>query len=218
MISYLSGMYLFGLLTLSQGELSLTLTSDYLWRGLSQNDEKPALQAGYEETRGDWSYGLWGSEVVEPGDLELDIYANRHFSLSENLVGAIGLTHYAYTGDGSLSFSEVSVALERRGGALEAHWDPENESFYYACRIERARDRWSFSLNGGYSDAAERDYAHLTATVGWVFQSFDFALTHSITDLDHTSDKDNTSFSITWRWSPRVGKLLGGPSARVLIP
>jgi len=71
--------------------LSLTLTSDYVYRGLSTNDEEPALQFGldFEHPSGVFA-GLWGSDAelppfppaTEPRESELDVYVGYAVEIS----------------------------------------------------------------------------------------------------------------------------------------
>src|SRR5689334_6914463 len=44
---------------------NLSLTSDYVFRGITQTDYQPALQAGMDYSFGDsgWYIGTWGSNV-----------------------------------------------------------------------------------------------------------------------------------------------------------
>jgi uncharacterized protein (TIGR02001 family) len=54
------------------------VTSDYVWRGMSQTDSKPALQAGVDATAGLWYFGGWASNVDKDtlgSNLEYDLYA-----------------------------------------------------------------------------------------------------------------------------------------------
>lgn len=53
-----------------------TGTSDYVFRGLSLNDEDPAFQASIDAEYGIWYVGLWGSMVDGPGyePVELNLY------------------------------------------------------------------------------------------------------------------------------------------------
>ena len=52
---------------------SLALTSDYLFRGISQNNQEPALQGGIEYAADSGFYvGTWGSNVSWLSDLSID--------------------------------------------------------------------------------------------------------------------------------------------------
>ena len=53
---------------------TLTLTSDYLFRGITQTDEKPALQGGLEWAHDSGVYaGAWGSSISWLSDSDPDI-------------------------------------------------------------------------------------------------------------------------------------------------
>lgn len=76
-------------------------TSDYIFRGISQRDEKPALQGGVDISYGIFYAGVWSSMIDfgEPldADVELDFYAGikpewRGISFD------LGVIHYTYPG------------------------------------------------------------------------------------------------------------------------
>ena len=52
------------------------LTSDYVFRGVSQTDESPALQGGVDVSSGIFYGGLWASNVdfYDSTDAEIDAY------------------------------------------------------------------------------------------------------------------------------------------------
>lgn len=62
---------------------NLTLTTDYVFRGISQSQGKPALQGGFDYAHASGLYiGTWGSNVGWVDDIaktnnsvELDLYA-----------------------------------------------------------------------------------------------------------------------------------------------
>ena len=72
----------------THAEFSATIgvVSDYVWRGNTQTDEKPALQlgAGYHHSSGFYG-GLWGSNVDDGGDdsYEIDVYGGYGFSFNK---------------------------------------------------------------------------------------------------------------------------------------
>ena len=54
------------------------VTSDYVFRGISQTDNGPALQAGVDATAGMWYFGGWASNTDKDtvgSNLEYDLYA-----------------------------------------------------------------------------------------------------------------------------------------------
>jgi len=105
---------LFGLLTVgnaSAGETSgsVTLTSDYLFRGISQTNQNPAIQGGLEYATDSGFYvGAWGSSISWLSDsdpdissqVEVDGYLGYRGSFGESGLGYdVGAIYYWYPGD-----------------------------------------------------------------------------------------------------------------------
>ncbi len=87
---------------------SLTLTSDYLFRGFTQTNEKPALQGGLEwESESGLYVGTWGSSISWLSDadadissqVELDGYAGYRGSFGDDVSYDVGVVKYWYPGD-----------------------------------------------------------------------------------------------------------------------
>ena len=89
---------------------SVNLVSDYLFRGISQTNRKPAAQAGleYDHASG-WYVGAWGSNVSWLSDastptehvsnsLELDAYGGYRGSFATDWSYDVGLYEYYYPG------------------------------------------------------------------------------------------------------------------------
>ncbi|MBL6970364.1 MAG: hypothetical protein ISR68_03100, partial [Campylobacterales bacterium] len=99
----------------SQTEVSanVALTSDYIWRGMTQNIKDPAIQGGFDISNGGYYAGTWASNVKYGNStLELDYYAGY-----SNEVSGFGydLSYCAFTypGDTSLNFEETTLALSK---------------------------------------------------------------------------------------------------------
>ena len=60
-------------------EGNITLASNYIWRGLDQNNGNPAVQGGFDLNFENGLYGgIWGSNVADvegANNIEVDIYA-----------------------------------------------------------------------------------------------------------------------------------------------
>jgi len=100
----------------AQAEISanVALTTDYVWRGVSQNlDESPALQGGFDYSHDSGFYlGVWGSNVSFGGDesLELDLYGGVGLDF--------GIIRYSYHGgadSSSLDFTEFYAGVSYAG-------------------------------------------------------------------------------------------------------
>ncbi|MBF0144212.1 MAG: hypothetical protein HQL57_02280 [Magnetococcales bacterium] len=105
------------------GDFDLTanvaLTSDYVWRGVSQNDEHPALQGGFDVTHKLGIHaGVWGSPVdFNDGDdasTELDFLLDYTKKFDFGLAATVGAIHYDYPGATSgrqYDFEEYYIGL-----------------------------------------------------------------------------------------------------------
>ena len=79
------------------------ITSDYVFRGLSQTDEDPALQVAFDYKHPDGFFiGVWGSNVDESfseGNVELDLYGGFKHEIMENLTYEVSVIYYWYPSD-----------------------------------------------------------------------------------------------------------------------
>lgn len=95
---------------------NLAVTSDYVFRGISQTDREPALQGGLDYAFGDSGFyvGVWGSNVDfadgDGPDIEVDSYVGYSADVSESWNMDFSVVHYAYLGEqdvyGSLDYNE----------------------------------------------------------------------------------------------------------------
>lgn len=97
---------------------SAALTSDYVFRGVSQTNEEPALQGGIEYAHdGGFYIGAWGSNVSWlsdiPGDisssLELDGYLGYRGKAGDNIAWDVGVLQYWYPGDFPEGFNSADT-------------------------------------------------------------------------------------------------------------
>jgi len=111
---------------------NLALTSNYIWRGVSQTSNNIALQGGFDvaHTSG-LSAGIWASnvnQVSENGNnLEIDFYANYGFKVSK-IDLSVGYIAYTYQGQSSSNFSEVNVAATYAGVTAKVSKEIANAS------------------------------------------------------------------------------------------
>jgi uncharacterized protein (TIGR02001 family) len=99
---------------------NVSITSDYAYRGISQTDEKPALQGGFDFKHGSGVYvGVWGSSIswlrdAERGSdassnnsVELDVYAGYGRSFGDFGID-VGILRYNYPGHYSRSWKDAT--------------------------------------------------------------------------------------------------------------
>jgi len=83
---------------------TVTFATDYVFRGVSQTDSKPAVQGSFDYKHPLGIYaGMWGSNVddsVSKGDIELDFYGGYGVELFTNMNLDASVIYYYYPGDG----------------------------------------------------------------------------------------------------------------------
>jgi uncharacterized protein (TIGR02001 family) len=93
---------------------TVTVTSDYDFRGISQTAKDPALQGSIDWSGASGFYaGIWASNV-DFGDccdenIEVDYYAG--FAGGEDLAWDVGIVYYSYPGADSIDFGELYASL-----------------------------------------------------------------------------------------------------------
>ena len=111
---------------------NLAITSNYIWRGVSQNNNSVGISGGYDvaHTSG-LSAGAWlasaGDGWESKYNAELDLYANYAFKVS-NLDLSVGYIAYVYQGNSSANFSEVNVSATYAGVTAKVSKEIANSS------------------------------------------------------------------------------------------
>ena len=104
----------FSWLQAAEFESNVAMSSDYVWRGMTQTSEEPAISGGFDIAGENGLYfGTWASNV-EFGDgaaLELDWYAGYAGETEGGLSYDIGYLAFTYPGEDSLDFEEIYLGL-----------------------------------------------------------------------------------------------------------
>jgi uncharacterized protein (TIGR02001 family) len=203
---------------------TVTLTSDYLFRGISQTDEKPALQGGVEWAHESGFYaGTWGSSISWLADsdpavssqLELDGYLGFRGDFGASGIGwDVGAVHYWYPGRYPAGFDKADTTelyAGLRWGILSAKYSYAVTDLFGIPDSDGSSNLdlglgWEFapgwSLNGAAGkqwvtgSAGTATYAFWSAGVGKAFDNgFDLALTWHDNDL--IGPDDTLTFAIT---------------------
>ncbi len=111
---------------------NVSLTSDYVFRGVSQSNSDPALQGGVEFSAESGAYiGTWGSSISWLSDLsttpaplssslELDVYGGYRGKFSDAVSYDIGALYYWYPGDFPAGFNSADTLEVYAGITLAA--------------------------------------------------------------------------------------------------
>ena len=143
---------------------SVALTSDYIFRGVSQTNQEPALQAGLEYAADSGFYvGTWGSNINWLSDLstqeapissslELDAYAGYRGKFGDSIGFDVGALYYWYPGDYPSGFNSADTA-----------------ELYFGISAGVVSAKYSYALTDlfGYADSDGSGY--LDAAVNWEF-------------------------------------------------
>ena len=147
---------------------NLAFTSDYVWRGDSQNNKNFAVQGGFDASHSSGlSAGIWASnvsnELYAGASLEVDVYANYGFKLGA-IDASVGYIAYAYEGQSSANFEEVNVAATYAGLTLKASkgiaGDLNTSDYYYEANYSydiAAVKGLNLGLHYGNDRAAKND-------------------------------------------------------------
>jgi uncharacterized protein (TIGR02001 family) len=89
------------------------LTSDYMFRGITQTDHEPALQGYLEPSYGIFYAGAWASNVdfrTPDPDVEVDLYGGLRPTFGP-FNADIGYVHYLYPEAEDTDYGEVKAAV-----------------------------------------------------------------------------------------------------------
>lgn len=151
---------------------NVAFTSDYVFRGITQNGGKTAFQGGFDvaHTSG-LSAGVFASNVNWTGTtLEVDAYAAYGFSLTKDIAASVGYIAYIYEGNSSLNTSEVNVSASAYG---------------LTGKISYATTDY-FGIAGSGTKYYELNYAYDIAAV----KGLSLALHYGITDGKNAASTD----------------------------
>lgn len=191
---------------------TVTATNDYIFRGITQSAEDPALQASvdYADESG-WYVGAWGSNVDfgpgDPANIEVDLYTGFAGETEMGMGWDVGITYYAYPDESDYNYPEIYGKLSYGifSGALFYSNDWVNageDAMYVNAGISVPfADAFTFNLGVGYSfgdafegidvseeedgsDLRDSEYMDYSIGVGYTAGNFELGLSWIDTDLD----------------------------------
>lgn len=102
---------------------SISLASDYFWRGVSQNAGNPALQAGLDWNHDSGLYAsAWASQVDfgDDANIEYDLIAGYDLSITDDMTIGAGVIQYNY----DAGYDDVEELF------VDAVWRNTNMTYY----------------------------------------------------------------------------------------
>lgn len=142
------------------------VTSDYVFRGISQTNQDPALQAGVDATIGGLYIGGWASNVDfgDSTDYEVDLYGGYRTEVSGYAVD-VGVISYLYVNEPvnvTYNYVETKLAVSRAVGPLTL-----GAAVYYSPNFF-GTDETATYIEGNYAYAVT-DKLTITGAVGEQF-------------------------------------------------
>ncbi len=177
---------------------SATLTTDYVWRGTSQTQGDPAVQAGASIASDAGLYAsVWGSNVEFPGtgaNTEFDFTVGWSGAIADDWAADVNVLHYRYPStDVDLDWTELNGKLTYADRYwLAVGWSPEALGADGDGLYSQAGVRWpvgeavALELAAGHyalGDAYDDSYWHGQASATWTFKApFQLRVTAHATD------------------------------------
>lgn len=187
---------------------SLSVTNDYVYRGISLSNGDAAVQASaYVRPMTGVTLGAWGSTLSSErrpwAHYEVDMFASKNWALDESWSLRLSLTHMAYLqsrADSQFDHDEVggTVSFRDRINASVV-WIPnlpsyeQNQIAHHAAQAyeitasQPVRGVWSLYAGVGYYDLRTtypRSYLYWNTGVAFNWQSLQLDVQHIDTDAD----------------------------------
>ena len=149
------------------------LSSDYIWRGMTQTNGDLSVNGGFDlSTDMGFYIGTWASNANYTGtSMELDIYLGFSGEMAENMTYNIGYISVIYPGADSLDFEEAYVGFNIYGLSI-LYSDGQNNGPSYS-EIGYSVDAGPGSFNVSYGEYEDNGDNTL---VGYDWNVGDFSL------------------------------------------
>ena len=178
-------------------------TSDYVFRGVSQSLEDPAVQAGVDYNSESGFYvGSWASSVDfsdgagfdDGASIEWDLYLGYGGDITETVSWDVSYIYYLYPGTSQgvdLEYGELIVQLgfgEHLSGLIGYSNDvfaSDESGTYVGLSSEWALgEHYNLAGTVGHYDLDDDDYTHWSLGVSRAFETFAFDLSYHDTNAE----------------------------------
>ena len=213
----------------AHAELSANIgvTSNYMWRGVTQTDDGAAVQGGIDWGHDSGFYlGTWASNIKWATDLssgvEVDFYGGYGGEFND-FGYDLGLVYYYYPdsdyedsnfyeiyGSGSWKWLELGLAYTLGGDADSDAPFSSGDLYYYGTLSFDLANDWSIGGTIGrydfdtsktwrsiFNDGVNPNYTHYQLDVGKGAGDFG-DFTFSVSKADEESGDDDTKFWVAW--------------------
>ncbi|MEJ2497340.1 MAG: TorF family putative porin [Sulfurovaceae bacterium] len=167
---------------------NVALTSNYVWRGMTQTDNSPAIQGGFDLGYKGLYVGVWGSNV------EFGSTYDERFGIGYD----VGVIEYAYPHNtDALNFAEAYVGLSKAFGDFEM-----GAKYYVAIDVPSGADKldyWQvdtsyalpmdFGISASYGDYEDTGSNYIVS-LSKAFDKFEVSIAYTDFNADSGSADD----------------------------
>ena len=179
---------------------SVSVVNDYLFRGISQTNRKPAVQPGIEfDHASGWYVGAWASNISWLSDastsdaplsssLEIDLYTGFRGKLNDDLGYDVGLYEYYYPGTYPAGFTrpyttEGYAALAYKTLSLKYSYTFTNLFGFADSKHSAYVDlSWNFEFSPGWTVNTHVGHQDVAHTPGFSYYDWKVGVTKA---FDH---------------------------------
>ena len=197
---------------------NMAITSNYVWRGMTQSDDSPAVQGGVDLDYKGFYLGVWGSNVDfntnDNNSLEADIYGGYAGELA-GIGFDIGYIQYVYSNKSDeYNFGEAYVGLSKDWdkfgvsakyyfgvdtndvGIAADEWDPED---FFEVGVSSSILPYDIGFEASYGDY-DNTGDHYLVGLNRSFEKFDLSVAYINFDhdTDSASDENNVVATISF--------------------
>ena len=203
----------------------LTVTSDYVWRGVTQSDGDPAAQLGVDLNNGaGWYGGVWGAAVdinngpTRQRDVQVNYYAGYSAAVSVDWTVDAHVVVYTYPGadsDVDYDYNEYSVGanyadrvwieFSYSDDIYNTGFKTRNLEIYFEHPLANS---WVLGGGAGYydvSDFVSSGYGYWELGVGRPLGVFDVDLRYHDTNrwvpVVSAPERADSRLALSIRWS-----------------
>jgi len=186
---------------------NVAFTNDYRFRGISQTDERFALQGGFDYAHESGIYaGTWASNVDFAGSSELDLYAGYGADISEQVSLDFNVLYFYYPGQNrtaqgaDFNYVELTPGISYSGdavsGSLSVSYSPDffaesEDGYYYNLGVDiPLTNGIGLGLHAGHQTIDDNaafgtpDYTDWSVSLSKSFGDLDWSVSYVDTDLD----------------------------------
>ncbi|GAA6131510.1 TorF family putative porin [Halopseudomonas sabulinigri] len=196
--------------------MTVTLATDYIWRGQSQTDGAGAIQGSLDFAHESGLYiGAWASNVDADdfggASVEIDYYAGYGGAITDDISYDLSWATYTYPKNSSIDVEEALASLSLYGFTLGAKYayDPSSALYTYVDYGFDLPWDMGLGLHYGLTDTkdplngvdGDEEYGDWAVSIGKTVLGLDMALMYSDTDLGDDcaySDSDSCDANFTF--------------------